>query len=59
METLLNLVGVATKLKQLAPGIVVIGRMYQASQPMDGDPAQRAQDWWQEVSSFIPILLYF
>ena len=41
------------QVKALAPGCKVIGRIYQASQPMTGDATQAAQNWWNSVSSTI------
>jgi len=38
--------GPAAEIKAVSPGTAVIGRIYEASQPADGDPAQRAQEWW-------------
>ncbi len=26
--------------------MLIIGRIYLSSQPMDGDPTQRAMEWW-------------
>eukprot|EP00048_Salpingoeca_helianthica_P023512 m.24826 g.24826 ORF g.24826 m.24826 type:complete len:314 (+) comp8781_c0_seq1:2821-3762(+) len=43
----------AAKLKQLAPGLVIIGRIYLTEQPEDGDPTARAQQWWAQVNSTI------
>lgn len=37
----------ASEIKQLSPGTFVIGRVIDdQNQPMDGDPAQRAQEWF-------------
>lgn len=30
--------------------MVIIGRIYLPNQPQDGDPNQRAQDWWNNPS---------
>ena len=35
----------ATAIKQQAPGIVIIGRIYQEQQPTSGDPKAAAQAW--------------
>jgi hypothetical protein len=36
----------AAEIKQKYPYLILIGRIYLPSQPQDGNPAQRAQDWW-------------
>ena len=38
--------GPAAEVKSLSPGTLIVGRIYEANQPSDGDPAQRAQEWW-------------
>ncbi len=35
----------AAEIKQASPGTIVIGRFYSESQPQDGDPGARAQEW--------------
>ncbi|HLF06381.1 MAG TPA: hypothetical protein VI893_04295, partial [Thermoplasmata archaeon] len=34
------------RIKQLSPGAIVVGRIYHVNEPGDGDPEQRARDWW-------------
>jgi PKD repeat protein len=43
---LLDDLGAAAEIKQRSPGTRIIARIYEASQPQDGDPGQRAQEWW-------------
>ncbi|KAH3759660.1 hypothetical protein Pelo_8558 [Pelomyxa schiedti] len=50
---LLDNFGDAASIKKSVPGIVIVGRIYLDSQPMDGDPATRASEWWSEVSGTI------
>ena len=38
--------GPAAEVKALSPGTLIVGRIYEAGQPADGDPGQRAQEWW-------------
>eukprot|EP01006_Ploeotia_vitrea_P022703 TRINITY_DN55110_c0_g1_i1.p1 TRINITY_DN55110_c0_g1~~TRINITY_DN55110_c0_g1_i1.p1 ORF type:complete len:293 (+),score=11.06 TRINITY_DN55110_c0_g1_i1:18-896(+) len=44
---------VATEYKKIVPGIQVIGRIYLANQPQNGDPKQQAQNWWSKVKQTI------
>jgi hypothetical protein len=43
----------ATAVKKMDPGVLVIGRIYQASQPTSGDPTAAAEAWWTAVSSTV------
>lgn len=43
----------AAALKSLSPGLIVIGRIYLAAQPQDGDPGLRAEQWWGQVNTTI------
>ena len=43
---LLDNLSAAAAIKQRSPSTRIIARIYEASQPMDGDPSQRAQEWW-------------
>lgn len=36
----------AASIKSWSPNTRVVGRIYEASQPQDGDAATRAQEWW-------------
>ena len=36
----------APTIKQISPETKIIGRAYLPHQPMDGDPIQRAREWW-------------
>jgi len=38
--------GPAGQIKSLSAGTLIIGRIYEPSQPQDGDPGERAQEWW-------------
>lgn len=38
----------APEIKRLSPGTLIIGRAYLETQPMDGDPVQRAREWWDQ-----------
>ena len=38
--------GPAAEIKAASPGTLIVGRIYEASQPSDGSPEQRAQEWW-------------
>ena len=38
--------GPAAEIKAASPGTRIVGRIYEASQPSDGSPEQRAQEWW-------------
>jgi hypothetical protein len=38
--------GPAAQVKALSPATLIIGRIYEPSQPQDGDPGARAQEWW-------------
>jgi N-acetyl-anhydromuramyl-L-alanine amidase AmpD len=38
--------GPAADIKAASPGTLIIGRIFEPTQPVDGDPAQRAQEWW-------------
>eukprot|EP01084_Bolivina_argentea_P231365 390207_1 len=39
--------------KSISPETIIIGRIYISNQPMDGDPCQRAQEWWSQVNNTI------
>ena len=41
------------QVKQVSPDTIIIGRIYIADQPMDGNATQRAQQWWSQVNSTI------
>jgi hypothetical protein len=43
----------AAEVERLSPETEIIGRAYLASQPMDGDPAQRAREWWDRSRSLV------
>ena len=43
----------APEIKRLSPGTVIIGRAYLATQPMDGDPVQRAREWWDRSRAIV------
>jgi len=45
--------GPAAQIKTVSPATIVIGRIYEPSQPQDGDPARRAQEWWDRNRSRI------
>jgi len=47
----LDRVEVAREIKQVSPDTKVVARIYFASQPMDGDPVQRANEWWNQVAN--------
>lgn len=34
-------------IKELSPNTIIIGRFVTDHQPMDGDPKQRAREWWE------------
>ncbi len=36
------------RMKAIVPGIVTLGRIYHDAQPEDGDPKQRANEWWSQ-----------
>ena len=36
------------RMKAIVPGIVTVGRIYHDAQPEDGDPVQRANEWWNQ-----------
>ncbi len=36
------------RMKAIVPGIVTVGRIYHDTQPQDGDPTQRANEWWTQ-----------
>lgn len=38
--------GPAAQVKSVSPGTLIIGRIYEPNQPQDGDPVQRANEWW-------------
>ncbi len=38
--------GPAAEIKSASPGTLIVGRIYEASQPSDGSPDERAQEWW-------------
>jgi len=50
---ILDSFGQAAEIKQLSPQTQIIGRIFLASQPMDGSPAQRAQEWWDRTRHLI------
>jgi len=50
---LLDVFDGATQIKSDAPGIVVVGRIYLPDQPTDGDPQERANEWWSNVGPTI------
>jgi len=44
---LLEKFDVAQEIKNAVPGIVIVGRIFKGSHgPLDGDPVQRAHEWW-------------
>jgi PKD repeat protein len=43
----------AAEVKRLSPSTQIIGRAYSSQQPMDGDPVQRAREWWERTKSVI------
>jgi hypothetical protein len=43
----------AAEVKRLSPETQIIGRAYLASQPMDGDPVQRAREWWDRTRNLV------
>lgn len=53
MVKLLDEFSPAAQIKQNVPGIIIIGRIYEANQPTYGDPTQAAQDWWGQVGGTI------
>eukprot|EP01106_Pelomyxa_sp_JSP_P016785 TRINITY_DN643_c0_g1_i1.p1 TRINITY_DN643_c0_g1~~TRINITY_DN643_c0_g1_i1.p1 ORF type:complete len:311 (+),score=54.67 TRINITY_DN643_c0_g1_i1:56-988(+) len=50
---LLDNFGDAASIKSNVPGVVIVGRIYLDSQPMDGDPTTRANEWWNKVSGTV------
>jgi hypothetical protein len=37
----------AQQIKDIVPGIIIVGRIYEGSYPtLEGDPVQRAREWW-------------
>eukprot|EP00039_Didymoeca_costata_P019143 m.336404 g.336404 ORF g.336404 m.336404 type:complete len:654 (-) comp17844_c0_seq1:69-2030(-) len=44
---------VPLQIKKLSPQTLIVGRIYLPSQPMDGDPVQRAQEWWAKNNATI------
>lgn len=48
--------GVDKVLRAAAPNATIIGRIYLANQPMNGDPSQAAQTWYDSVSDTIASL---
>jgi hypothetical protein len=43
----------AAEVKRLSPDTEIIGRAYLASQPMDGDPVERAREWWDRMRNLV------
>ncbi len=43
----------APEIKRISPETQIIGRAFLANQPMDGDPIQRAQEWWSGNANLI------
>jgi hypothetical protein len=43
----------AREVKRISPETKIIGRAFLAQQPMDGDPVQRAREWWDRTKSLI------
>ncbi len=43
----------AREVKAVSPQTTVIGRAFLAQQPMDGDPIQRANEWWNLNANLI------
>ena len=43
----------AREIKAVSPQTTVIGRAFLARQPMDGDPIQRANEWWNLNANLI------
>ncbi len=38
-------------IKAASPGTLIVGRIYFADEPADGDPASRAQQWWDRCKT--------
>ena len=43
----------APEIKRISPETQIIGRAFLANQPMDGDPIQRAREWWSQNANLI------
>jgi len=54
--TVVKLLGhweMADDIKAASPDTKIVGRIYLSHQPMDGDPAVRAQEWWADTQDTI------
>jgi len=43
----------AAAIKAASPGTLIVGRIYFADEPADGDPGTRAQQWWDRCRNVI------
>ena len=50
---ILDSFGQAAEIKQFSPETRILGRIFLPSQPMDGSPSQRAQEWWDRTRHLI------
>lgn len=53
---LLDNFGYAATAKQVSPDTLIVGRIFLAQQPVDGNPVTRAQEWWTQCG---PIILQY
>lgn len=49
----LDRVDLAREIKLRSPGTKIVGRIYHPDQPQDGDPLQRAREWWSKVAGIV------